>query len=152
MANLSSRWIGNVLRFYAGANNIQDIDGDNLVVTTQGSQQPTTNPHAGGALTRAMSGQLFIGAVDAVFTLPAAVAALKGVWYTFMCGTPSAGTGLKISPNGTDVIQGNGLTAVAGKGIINTGATDRVYDQITLVCTGAEWAIESVVGTWAKEP
>jgi hypothetical protein len=104
------------------------------------------------ALTAAQSGQRFVGVVDAVFTLPAAAAATKGVWYEFECGALSAGTGLSISPAAADHIRGNGLTAVDNKDLVNTGATDRLGDSARIYCDGVDgWVIEAVVGAWAKE-
>jgi len=97
-------------------------------------------------------GQKFVGAVDAVFTLPNCSIELKGLWYEFECGALSAGTGLAISPGTTDNIRGNGLTAVDNKDLINTGATDRLGDMVRLYCDGADWVIEAIIGTWAKEP
>lgn len=106
-------------------------------------------------LTAAQTGQKFVGAVDAVFTLPASAPALKGVWYEFECGALSTGTGLSISPAAADAIGGNGLTVVVDKDLINTGATDRLGDMVRIYCTGATgataWRIEAIIGTWAKE-
>lgn len=103
-------------------------------------------------LTAAQSSQKFVGVVDAVFTLPAASAATKGVWYEFECGALSTGTGLSISPAAADHIRGNGLTSVDNKDLINSGASDRVGDMVRLYCDGVDgWVIEAVVGTWAKE-
>lgn len=106
-------------------------------------------------LTVAQSGQRFVGAVDAVFTLPAASDATKGVWYEFECGALSSGTGLSISPNAADAIGGNGLGVTVDKDLINTGATDRLGDCVAIYCTGVAgataWRIMSIVGTWAKE-
>jgi hypothetical protein len=104
-------------------------------------------------LTAAQSGQKFVGAVDAVFTLPAAAAGTKGVWYEFECGALSAGTGLSVSPAAADHVRGNGLTSVDNKDLINSGATDRLGDMVRLYCDGVDgWVIEAVLGTWAKEP
>jgi hypothetical protein len=107
------------------------------------------------ALTAAQTGQKFVGAVDAVFTLPAAAAGTKGVWYEFECGALSGGTGLSISPAAADAIGGNGLGVVLDKDLINTGATDRLGDMVRIYCTGVAgataWRIEAVIGTWAKE-
>jgi len=90
--------------------------------------------------------------VDAVFTLPAASAATKGVWYEFECGALSTGTGLSISPAAADHIRGNGLTSVDNKDLINTGATDRLGDSVDLYCDGVDgWVISGIVGTFAKE-
>ena len=104
------------------------------------------------ALTAEQSGERFVGAVDAVFTLPAAGAATKGVFYEFETGALSAGTGLSISPAAADHIRGNGLTSVDNKDLINTGATDRLGDSVALYCDGADgWVIAGIIGTWAKE-
>lgn len=101
------------------------------------------------------SGLIFVGAVDAVFTLPLASATPIGTSYTFVCGVASGGTGLSISPNALDGIYGNGLTGVVNKDLINTGATDVVGDSAKIVCRGAAgiaaWFIENITGTWAKE-
>lgn len=103
-------------------------------------------------LTARQSGEKFVGAVDAVFTLPAASAATKGVWYEFETGALSSGTGLSISPAAADHIRGNGLTSVDDKDLINSGATDRLGDMVRLYCDGVDgWVIEAIIGTWAKE-
>ena len=104
-------------------------------------------------LTAGQSGTKFVcGAVDTVFTLPAASAATAGVWYEFECGVLSATTGLSISPNASDHIRGNGLTSTDDKDLINTAATDRIGDSARIYCDGVDgWVIEAVVGTWAKE-
>ncbi len=103
-------------------------------------------------LTAAQGGEKFVGAVDAVFTLPAASAATKGVWYEFETGALSAGVGLSISPAAADHIRGNGLTSVDNKDLINSGASDRLGDSVRIYCDGVDgWVIDSIIGTWAKE-
>jgi hypothetical protein len=106
-------------------------------------------------LTANQSGEHFVAAVDAVFTLPASAPALKGVEYEFSCGALSAGTGLSISPAAADAIGGNGLTVVVNKDLINSGASDRLGDYVKIVCTGetgaTAWRITGIIGTWAKE-
>lgn len=103
-------------------------------------------------LTAAHSGEKFVGAVDAVFSLPPASAATKGVWYEFETGAVSTGTGLSISPAAADHIRGNGLTSVDDKDLINTGATDRLGDSVRMYCDGVDgWVIEAIIGTWAKQ-
>lgn len=101
------------------------------------------------------AGQTFIGAVDAVFTLPAASAANKGIKFTFMCGVASGGTGLVVRPVAADGIGGYGLTGVVDKDLINTGATDVVGDLVEVTSTGAAgafaWYITKGIGIWAKE-
>lgn len=106
-------------------------------------------------LKASQSGEHFLAAVDAVFTLPAAGPATKGVRYSFECGALSVGTGLSISPNSADAIGGNGLTVVLNKDLINSGASDRLGDLVEIYCTGAAgataWRITRIIGTWAKE-
>jgi hypothetical protein len=103
-------------------------------------------------LTAAMCGQKFVGALDAVFTLPAAAAATKGVWYEFETGVASAGTGISISPNASDNVRGNNLATDDNKDLINSGASDVVGDMVRIYCDGVDgWVIEKIIGTWAKE-
>jgi hypothetical protein len=107
---------------------------------------------ASQTLDATQSGQKFVGAVDAVFTLPAAAAGTKGVWYDFECGAVSSGTGLSLSPNASDHIRGNGLTSTDNKDLINSGASDRLGDMARIYCDGVDgWVIEAIIGTWAKE-
>lgn len=103
-------------------------------------------------LTQLQTSEKFVGVVDAVFTLPAAAALTKGVWYEFECGALSSGTGLAISPNAADHIRGNGLTSTDDKDLINSGGSDRLGDMVRLYCDGVDgWVIEAIIGTWAKE-
>lgn len=158
ITNVKSDWTSGNLYFYDKSGNvIFYIDGTNrafnvAVGTTFVNARIVNLAAATQDLTAAQSGQKFVGAVDAVFTLPAAAAATKGVWYEFECGALSTGTGLSISPAAADHIRGNGLTAVDNKDLINTGATDALGDMIRLYCDGVDgWVIEAVIGTWAKE-
>lgn len=145
-------------------NNAQIFEGTNGLAEAGKALIPGSNGEISGlrrkvnlaaatqALTAAQSGEKFVGAVDAVFTLPAAAAGTKGVWYEFECGALSSGTGLSVSPAAADHVRGNGLTAVDNKDLINTGATDRLGDMVRLYCDGVDgWVIEAVVGTWSKE-
>lgn len=103
-------------------------------------------------LDESQSGDKFVGAVDAVFTLPAVTADNVGVWYEFECGVPSAGTGLSVSPAAADYIRGNGLTATVNKDLINSGATDKIGDAVRIYSDGTGgWMIDGIIGTWAKE-
>jgi len=107
---------------------------------------------ASAVLDATQSGEKFVGLVDAVFTLPAAAAGTKGVWYEFETGALSVGVGLSISPNVADHIRGNGLTSVDDKDLINSGGGDRLGDSVRLYCDGVDgWVIEEIIGTWAKE-
>lgn len=120
-----------------------------------GRVRKVNNAAATQALTAGQSGEVFRAAVDAVFTLPASGPTLKGVFYKFITGALSAGTGLSISPNAADGIGGAGLTSVVNKDLINTGATDTLTDFVVIRCTGevgaGAWVIEDISGIWAKE-
>jgi len=158
-ASFYTKFVAGVLRYYRKSDGVEwvSFDGVNrkLTVAAGGifaSQQAVNLAAATQTLTAAQSGQRFVGAVDAVFTLPAASAATKGVWYEFECGALSTGTGLSISPAAADHIRGNGLTSVDNKDLINTGATDRLGDSVDLYCDGVDgWVISGIVGTFAKE-
>lgn len=133
----------------AGASQAVILDANKQV---SGIRRKVNLAAATAALTAAQSGERFVGAVDAVFTLPAAAAGTKGVWYEFETGSLSTGTGLSISPAAADHIRGNGLTAVDNKDLINTGSGDRLGDSVRIYCDGVDgWVIEAVIGTWAKE-
>lgn len=156
--NVKTRWISGDLYFYDKAENeVFRVDGTNrkLLVAqgaTLGHARTVNLAAATQTLTAAQSGEKFVGAVDAVFTLPAAAAATKGVWFEFECGAVSAGIGLSISPAAADHIRGNGLTSTDDKDLINSGATDRLGDMVQIYCDGLDgWVIERIIGTWAKE-
>lgn len=149
---VGSKWSSGDLVFYnkatgvevfrIGAGGISELSSINLAAASQ-------------TLTAAQSGQRFVGVVDAVFTLPSAALTPKGTRYTFETGAVSAGVGLSISPNAADAIGGNGLSVVLDKDLINSGASDRLGDSVTIYCTGVAgsgaWIIASIIGTFAKE-
>jgi len=145
---VKSRWVAGNLQFLDSSGNVVA----EVATTGLGHRRTVNLAAATQALTADQTGQKFVGAVDAVFTLPAADATTKGVWYDFETGALSSGTGLSISPAAADHIRGNGLTSVDNKDLINTGATDRLGDYARIYCDGVDgWVIESVLGTWAKE-
>lgn len=124
-------------------------------VVLSGNRKKVNLAAASQTLTPAQSGEHFVAAVDAVFTLPTSSAATKGVEYEFSCGALSTGTGLSLSPAAADAIGGNGLTVVVDKDLINTGASDRLGDYVKVLGTGetgaTAWRITAIIGTWAKE-
>lgn len=90
-------------------------------------------------------------AATKTMTLPSAVT--PGLVFTFAQQVAtSSGVGHTIHPVGTDVMRGNGFTAAAAKGAVNTQATARVGDTIRVVSDGVgAWYIEYLTGTWARE-
>jgi len=100
------------------------------------------------------NGKVFLIDTTSVITLPAV--ALGYGPYTFVnYGKETAGISdvlITISPNSSDAIQGGGLTAVNDKDIINTLATAKRGDYVTVMYGGAnKWSIVAMGGVWAKE-
>lgn len=95
-------------------------------------------------------------------TLPATGAA--GLYYFTIrnggapkSGAP-AGTGddasvlVTVSPNSSDKISGLGFTAADDKDALNTKATARVGDYITLLSDGVDgWTVVASRGIWARQ-
>jgi hypothetical protein len=101
---------------------------------------------------------------DGVVTVPAT--ATQGNWTIRNGGVPKsgapAGTGsdgnkIEVDCDASDTFQGLNVTGAAsnGKKLINTAATARVGDEVTIVNTGATDGpiIQggSVIGIWARE-
>jgi len=100
-------------------------------------------------LTQDESGKIIVSTGDdKTFTLPSTA---NGLVYTIVVGTTSTSTGLSISPAAADSIGGLGLTTTDDKDLINTQATERVGDSVTLVSVAAGWLAINASGTWAKE-
>lgn len=53
-----------------------------------------------------------------------------------------------IAPNGTDTIGGAGRTT-ANSNLVNTKATSRVGDEVTLLGVSGAWTITDIKGIWA---
>jgi hypothetical protein len=98
---------------------------------------------------------------DAItITLPATVV---GYNYTIKnggvkaTGTPTGAAAdgsaiVTVSPNANDKIAGLGFTATDNKDIINTKATSKIGDEVTLIGDGANgWMVNKCVGVWASE-
>ena len=102
-------------------------------------------------LTEAQSGEIFVGNVDVVFTLPAIADVAEGTNFTAVCGALSSGTGLSISPAAADKISGGGMVGADDKDAINTGSSDVVGDSLTVTSDGVDWLVTNKIGTWAVE-
>lgn len=99
---------------------------------------------------------------DAItITLPATTA---GAAYTVRNGGVPASSGVgmgsgsdfsclvTISPNASDKIQGVALTAADDKDLLNTKATARVGDEVTLIGDGTDgYNIQRIKGVWARQ-
>lgn len=134
----------------AEANSVLVV-GDDLAIS--GLRRVVNLAAVTQTLTVAQSGEKFVGVADAVFTLPeAADENIIGVTYEFECGDAGGSVGISISPGATTHIRGNGLTSVNDKDLINTAATDRLGDMVRVYAdSSANWVIDAIIGTWAKE-
>lgn len=96
-------------------------------------------------------------------TLPATVV---GLTFTIRNGGAPASSGLptasgadasvlvKVSPNASDQIAGLNFTAADNKAALNTKATSKVGDYITVVgdgTAGVGWNVVQAKGIWARE-
>ena len=119
------------------------VDSDNnvLYVNPEGTKRAVATDHvklitASATATTGDNGTTFVAddTTSIVVTLPATQAGLK---YTLAVGQLTSSGGHAFSPNASDKIMGNGLTAVDDKDVICTAATDRVDDAITIVGDGS---------------
>lgn len=91
-------------------------------------------------------------------TLPASAAGLVGFSVTVRNGgTNNGDVGFTVAPAAADGVNGLGFTSAVNKGVINTKATARPGDEITLRCSGVTgvnaWYIDNnAVGTFARVP
>ena len=111
-------------------------------------------------VTIAESGKTFIATKATAtqdFTLPSA--STEGLRYTFIAG--HAGGEITIFVDGTDTVAcvaepgaepNVAVTTSAGKGIVNTAASNILNDQVTLVADGvSRWYSTAQRGIWASE-
>lgn len=113
-------------------------------------KRPTIRTGVNYRVSPSDTGSVFVAtAADVIFMLPPTE---PDLWYTFVFKVPSGGTGGQVDPDTADKIMGDGFTSADGKSAINTGATDREGDCITLVSDPDGWFIHSLMGTWAREP
>lgn len=88
--------------------------------------------------------------VDAkVVTLPATAV---GLAYTIVNGGADGAVLVTISPAAADKISGMGLTPADDKDLLNTKATAKRGDFVTLVADGVDgWVVTAKRGTWARQ-
>lgn len=84
-----------------------------------------------------------------VYTLPSTAV---GIVYTIMNMAEDGMAAVNISPAAADQIKGTGGTSTDNKDLINTKATAKRGDFVTLFGDGAEgWTIVAQRGVWARE-
>lgn len=96
------------------------------------------------------SGKIIDVDTDAkTITLPATV---LGLTVTIRNAGADGAVAVTVSPAAADKIVGNGEAGVDNKDIVNTKATAKNGDYVTLVGDGADgWYIQAIKGTWAAE-
>lgn len=99
------------------------------------------------------SGKLFWVDTDAfVITLPAIAAGLDG--FMVVNGGAFGAVLITLSPNASDMILGPDITGADDKDLLNTKATARRGDRVTLGGNDADgYAVQAggLVGTWARQ-
>lgn len=96
------------------------------------------------------SGKIIDVDTDAkTITLPSTV---LGLTVTIRNAGADGAVAVTVSPAAADKIVGNGEAGVDNKDIINTKATAKNGDYVTLVGDGVDgWYIQAIKGTWAAE-
>lgn len=95
------------------------------------------------------SGYLFNIDTDAfTLTLPATVIGMR---YTFRNVGADGAVLVTLAPNASDKIQGVGISALDNKALLNTKATAKYGDFVTLVADGVDgWFVHEMRGIWAR--
>jgi len=96
------------------------------------------------------TGKIFFVTVDSVITLPATATALASV--TLVCMGPFGTVQISADPNASDKIMGPDLAGTDNKDLINTKATAKRGDFVTLTAGHADgYVVNQLKGTWASE-
>lgn len=85
-----------------------------------------------------------------IITLPATAA---GLTYTvFVATAATSGAGHSVAPVAADKIMESSVTVADDKSLINTQATGKSGDSLTLVGDGVDgWYVIAKTGTWARQ-
>jgi hypothetical protein len=105
---------------------------------------------ASASLTAQQCGQKFVGAADAIFTLPAIASCPTGTWYEVEGSGTGGAAGVKVTPQTGEAIGGAGLTSTVSQSAINTQGTEAVGDMIRFYNNGTQRIVDAKIGTWAK--
>lgn len=154
-SNVKSSWVDGDQVFYdKSSNEIARYDGTSRKFTYLGGRrgEKSVTVSANKSLVAADAGIVQEVDTDAVvITLPATAI---GLVFTIRNAGADGAVEVKVSPAAADLIQGNGFTAADNKDAINTKATAKKGDEITIIGDGlvaAGWTLHQVAGIWARE-
>lgn len=88
-------------------------------------------------------------------TLPTGAAGIVGALYTIRIGGSGATDGaltVTVAPGGSDLVNGNGFTAAAGKGAVSTNQQGGIAEITLQYGNTNNWFIVSNSGTWTRTP
>jgi len=131
-----------------------DITLDGSVRTNEGlvlsDVESTIAVSADKTLALADCGVIQLVDTDAkTVTLPATA---PGLEYTIVNTGADGAVLVTISPQAADKISGAGLTPADNKDLLNTKATAKKGDFVTLLADGVDgWVVTRLAGTWARE-
>jgi hypothetical protein len=156
VTKVRTKWSsGNLLFLDASGDTIITLDSTGKLIVAAGAQieragAKSQTKSADYTMAEGDSGQITYVDTDAkTITLPATVV---GYTFTLVNSGADGAVALTISPNANDKIMGAGLTSADNKDIVNTKATAKTGDRVTLVGDGVNgWFVTEMVGTWARE-
>jgi hypothetical protein len=126
-----------------------------VINTPTGTAKVTTLTEASNPITAAMSGTTFLlnAATSITATLPATAA---GLTYTFVVQTAAGGGALhSIDCDGNDKFVGTNAAGTAldgadGVTLVNTQATAKSSDTVTVIAVADGWLVTKMQGVWVK--
>jgi hypothetical protein len=96
------------------------------------------------------TGKVIFCTVTTVVTLPATATALSDV--TLVCMAPAGTAQISADPNANDKIMGPDIAGADNKDLVNTLATAKRGDYITLTAGHTDgYVVNRIKGTWAQE-
>lgn len=143
-------FIGFVKRFVSSGVAVVEFDAG-VLLDPYASRTVRETVSANKTLDAEDAGKLFYVDTDAItITLPAVAAGVFGA--QIVNGGSFGAVGVKIAPNASDMILGPDITGADNKYVINTKATARRGDFVTLDSGDADgYLITEMRGTWARE-
>lgn len=142
-------FVGFVRAFVSAGVVLVEYDVDNFV-DPYGDKAKETLAASTKTLDAQDTGKYIFCTVTTVVTLPATATALADV--TLVCMAPFGTAQISVDPNANDKVMGPDLAGVDNKDLINTLATAKRGDRVTLTAGHADgYVVNQLVGTWAAE-